>query len=263
MSNSDASSTAVASSAAAAAAAVNASTKVSGASRRTAGPVPKLPKKQLTAGEKNYLIAYNALSFAAWFSILVVVCWDLYASDFRYKHLYDKYGWPLIIVQSFAILEVIHADRGLVQSDVFTTLAQVFSRLFVTWGVLFTVDHPDHYMHWSFAMMTISWSLTESIRYSYYALNLIGNAPYALLWLRYTLFMILYPTGVAGELFQIILSLPHLEEGPAALYYFTQALLLAYPLAFYRLYGHMFSQRGKVLKRAIDKANAEKAAKAQ
>ncbi|KAI8872793.1 PTPLA-domain-containing protein [Ramicandelaber brevisporus] len=235
----------------------------SDASRRSTDSKSKLPKKQLTTGERNYLVAYNALSFAAWFSIFVVVCRDLYASDFRYEHLYDKYGWPLIAIQPFTVLEVIHAYLGLVQSGVFTTLPQVFSRLFITWGILFTVAHPNHYTHWSFAMITVSWSLTESIRYSYYALNLLDIAPYALLWARYTLFIILYPIGLTGELFQITLSLPHMEEGPAAMYYFSQFMLLAFPVAFTRLYLHMFSQRGKALKRVNDNTKTEKAAKSQ
>ena len=37
-------------------------------------------------------------------------------------------------------------------------------------------------------------------RYSLYAIQLVGTPPYLLTWLRYSFFIVAYPTGVAGEL---------------------------------------------------------------
>jgi very-long-chain (3R)-3-hydroxyacyl-CoA dehydratase len=52
-----------------------------------------------------------------------------------------------------------------------------------------------------FATLCItSWSLVEVPRYLFYAVKEITDVPYALLWLRYSLFAILYPTGITGEL---------------------------------------------------------------
>lgn len=53
--------------------------------------------------------------------------------------------------------------------------------------------------------MVISWSLVEVPRYAFYVSALItGDAtkktPYPLFWLRYSLFAVLYPTGITGEL---------------------------------------------------------------
>lgn len=53
--------------------------------------------------------------------------------------------------------------------------------------------------------MILSWSLVEIFRYMFYASALItGDAtkktPFPLFWLRYSLFAILYPTGITGEL---------------------------------------------------------------
>lgn len=53
--------------------------------------------------------------------------------------------------------------------------------------------------------MIISWSLVEVPRYAFYVAALLtGDAtkktPYILFWLRYSLFAILYPTGIIGEL---------------------------------------------------------------
>lgn len=43
----------------------------------------------------------------------------------------------LQVVQSLAVLEVVHAGMGIVRSPVFTTAQQVASRLFIVWGILF------------------------------------------------------------------------------------------------------------------------------
>ena len=53
--------------------------------------------------------------------------------------------------------------------------------------------------------MILSWSLVEIFRYMFYAFALVtGDAtkktPYPLFWLRYSLFAVLYPTGITGEL---------------------------------------------------------------
>ena len=55
----------------------------------------------------------------------------------------------------------------------------------------------------------LSWSITEVIRYVFYALNLVGREPYSLLWLRYTTFWVLYPTGASSEAWLILASVPY------------------------------------------------------
>lgn len=44
---------------------------------------------------------------------------------------------PLQVVQSLAVLEVVHACIGIVRSPVHTVAQQVASRLFIVWGILF------------------------------------------------------------------------------------------------------------------------------
>jgi len=53
--------------------------------------------------------------------------------------------------------------------------------------------------------MILSWSLVEVPRYAFYLAALVtGDAtkktPYPLFWLRYSLFAVLYPTGIVGEM---------------------------------------------------------------
>lgn len=56
--------------------------------------------------------------------------------------------------------------------------------------------------------MVLSWSLTEVIRYEYYACSLVGTEPFPLLWLRYTTFYVLYPTGAGSEAALVFSTLP-------------------------------------------------------
>lgn len=56
--------------------------------------------------------------------------------------------------------------------------------------------------------MVLAWSVTEIIRYSFYACNLLGKNPYVLLYLRYTTFYILYPLGASSEAFLTYATLP-------------------------------------------------------
>lgn len=60
----------------------------------------------------------------------------------------------------------------------------------------------------------LSWSITEVVRYGYFAIHtLVPSAvPYVLTWLRYSLFLVLYPTGVASEIGTIVLALPFIKQ---------------------------------------------------
>ena len=56
--------------------------------------------------------------------------------------------------------------------------------------------------------MVLAWSVTEVIRYPFYALSLLGINSNLLLWLRYTTFYVLYPLGASSEAFLILATLP-------------------------------------------------------
>lgn len=65
--------------------------------------------------------------------------------------------------------------------------------------------------------MILAWSVTECIRYAFYALSLLGFAPKPLHWLRYNTFYVLYPLGAGSEAFLMASVLPPLKTLPAAL----------------------------------------------
>ena len=73
----------------------------------------------------------------------------------------------------------------MVRAPLMTTLMQVASRLLLVWGIVnnfpaYTVSSI------AYSTMLIAWSVTEVIRYSFFAMNLWteGDVPSALQWLR-------------------------------------------------------------------------------
>ena len=60
------------------------------------------------------------------------------------------------------------------------------------------------------ALCVGSWALVEVPRYSFFAVKeLVGgkenDVPYVLFWLRYSLFAVLYPTGITGEILTFVI----------------------------------------------------------
>jgi len=119
---------------------------------------------------KVYLIAYNTLSALAWAHVLVSLLIHLFNLDgnhlpknlafFRFlsqipflnisqtqiptalfplyqraQTAYLRIGTETAFVQSFAVLDVLHVVLGLVRAPLPTSAAQVFSRLFLVWGI--------------------------------------------------------------------------------------------------------------------------------
>lgn len=50
---------------------------------------------------------------------------------------YERVGWQTTIVQTFAVLEVVHSVLGWVRSPLVTVMMQVASRYYSVWGVTF------------------------------------------------------------------------------------------------------------------------------
>ncbi|KAF9047269.1 PTPLA-domain-containing protein [Panaeolus papilionaceus] len=232
---------------------------------------------------KAYLVLYNAASAVAWSWILVTTIIHLFNLDgksdvfpnpdpysaslrnslppafqpiyARASTTFSRVGLQTAIIQSFAAFEVLHALLGWVRSPVPTAAMQVASRLFLVWGV--AEQFPQVRSNPLYTSMVLAWSATEAIRYTFYALNLLGLNPYVLLWLRYTTFFILYPIGASSEAFLNYATLPKspLIPGWKSLFtgiwtsadYVRGALFLIWWPGLYVMYTYMISQRRKVL----------------
>lgn len=173
--------------------------------------------------------------------------------------VYEAVEKPLQIWQTAALLEIFNSIVGITSSPVTATLPQISSRVFITWGVLFSF--PQVRDHWLVTSLILSWAVTEVIRYSFFGLKeVFGSPPRFLLWLRYTTFYVLYPTGICSEAGLIFVALPFMKEtGLYSLrmpnkmnfgfdYYYASILaILAYIPGSPGMYSHMIRQRKKAL----------------
>merc|ERR1719245_2292662 len=81
-----------------------------------------------------------------------------------------------------------------------TVLIQIASRILLVEAFVLVPEAQDTI--WLYGIL-VAWGITEVVRYSFYALKLLGREIPLLTWLRYTLFLVLYPLGVLSELFCI------------------------------------------------------------
>lgn len=136
----------------------------------------------------------------------------------------------------------------------------VASRVIVLWGIVHF--SPPSQVHYTFTLMVSSWAAVEVPRYMWYVMELINSPIGALTYLRYSLFLVLYPTGISGEIGCLWNSLPHFTANPSQVnidlpnkwnfvynhvLVLTVLLYVAYPLGSFVMYQNMWNARKKKL----------------
>ncbi|KAL2905827.1 hypothetical protein RDABS01_004537 [Bienertia sinuspersici] len=199
---------------------------------------------------RTYLTLYNWIVCFGMVASVVLCCKDL-----ERVQAMNMYTTPLrmslLLAQTAAVLEIIHGLVGLVRSPVSATLPQIGSRLYVTWGILYSF--PETRTHFLVSSLVISWAITE---------ELFGSAPSWLQWLRYSSFMLFYPTGISSEVGLIYIALPYIMMSEYCLrmpnkwnfsfdYYYCALLILGiYVPGSPHMFTYMLGQRKKVLSRS-------------
>lgn len=114
--------------------------------------------------------------------------------------------------------------------------------------------------------MILSWALVEVPRYLFYVTAIVtGDAtkgtPYPLFWLRYSLFAVLYPSGISGELSVFINSskcdtfLSLLGEGnKSIMYWYAMAFPIIYAPGALPMIFNMAGNRKRAFKKRFSKA---------
>ncbi|KAF2113054.1 tyrosine phosphatase-like protein [Lophiotrema nucula] len=236
---------------------------------RSETAAPPKPSPAL-ATKNSYLLLYNAVSAALWASVLYKVVsivgqdvnsgnlgkgvgglWSVFGFEGRktWGGVYEESEEWVRLVQTGAVLEVVHSLTGVVRAPLLTTLMQVSSRLLLTWGIAHPFPETTKYNP-AFSSMLLAWSITEVIRYSYFAFSLSGvGVPAFLTWLRYNTFLILYPLGVSSEIWLIVSTLhtPPAEKMHEYYPFFLYGILVSYVPGFYTLFTYMLAQRRRIL----------------
>ena len=170
----------------------------------------------------------------------------------RASTLHDHIAPLVVVTQSLAVFEFIHAALGLVKSNPFITAIQVLSRLIVVWLVSEKYESAAHSPY--YATLILAWSLSEVGRYPFYVNQLLNSPSFMALWARYSFFVILYPLGVFSELQLIFASLPHNAPWPwvdmsawSLRDLFFLAVIPLYGPGLIMLYSRLLASRRKVL----------------
>lgn len=197
-----------------------------------------------------YLFYYNLACCIGWAVVLKISLEHIQTLSFETN--WGSVEAMLKIVQTAAVMEIFHAIIGFVRSPVGTTFMQVFSRVWTLWAVMHI--SPEAQTSVFFTLACTSWALVEVPRYLFYSLNIIDAVPYPLFWLRYSLFAVLYPTGITGELgcmYMSILTLKGKHEWSAIprndmiLLALIVLVVITYIPGSPKMYKHMVKNRKK------------------
>lgn len=220
-----------------------------------------MAEERAYAGMKNlYLIVYNLIMFIGFSYVFWFLALRMYwHGPDAYSSTIESVGTPIAVLQCLALAEVVHPILGIVRSGVLQSLMQLWGRNFVLFFVIFAQEGLQEapHVHWLFFV----WSAIEIVRYPFYMLKSTGeNQGKLLTWLRYTIWIPLYPAGMLLEVAVINAAVPLFEMSgkysfklPNSLNFafdFASVLRLyifLYPVAGLYMLKHMWTQRKKVL----------------
>ncbi|XP_031723411.1 very-long-chain (3R)-3-hydroxyacyl-CoA dehydratase [Anarrhichthys ocellatus] len=162
----------------------------------------------LTTG---YLFVYNLVQFLgfSWIFVNMTVRLFIFGQD----SLYDTFHTisdVMFFCQTLASVEVINAAFGVVRTGVIPTLIQVVGRNFILFIIFGSVEemHNQPVVFFVFYL----WSAIEIFRYPFYMLGCFNTEWKTLTWLRYTIWIPLYPLGVVAEAVAVVQSIPIFDE---------------------------------------------------
>ncbi|KAH9867976.1 hypothetical protein IAQ61_007282 [Plenodomus lingam] len=192
-----------------------------------------------------YLTAFNTLFSALWASVFVHVVVLIWRGEERGR-IFEQTEFGVRWLQSVTVVEILHSWIGLIKSPLPTTALQVGTRIIQVWLIWHTFPLSTA-ASLAYPALLLAWSVADGIRYAYLALNMHGMAPGWLVWIRYTMFYILYPIGIGAEwwLFYMAVEPGRKINGliPPVFYF----LLALYGPGSYKMYTYMIKQRRKTL----------------
>lgn len=162
----------------------------------------------LTTG---FLFVYNLVQFLgfSWIFFNMTVRLFIFGKDSFYD-TFHTISDVMFFCQILATVEVLNATFGLVKTSVIPTLVQVVGRNFVLFIIFGSLEemHNKPVVFFVFYL----WSAIEIFRYPFYMLGCFNTEWKTLTWLRYTVWIPLYPLGVTAEAVAVIQSIPIFDK---------------------------------------------------
>ncbi|XP_071354349.1 very-long-chain (3R)-3-hydroxyacyl-CoA dehydratase [Trachinotus anak] len=159
----------------------------------------------------GFLFIYNLVQFLgfSWIFVNMTVRLFIFGQD----SLYDTFHTisdVMFFCQILATVEVLNAAFGVVRTGVVPTLIQVVGRNFILFIIFGSLEEMHHQPVVFFVFYL--WSAIEIFRYPFYMLGCFNTEWKTLTWLRYTIWIPLYPLGVLAEAVAVVQSIPIFYE---------------------------------------------------
>eukprot|EP00795_Rhopilema_esculentum_P006024 gene6024-11395_t len=158
-----------------------------------------------------YLAIYNSGQGIAFWVIVGKLLHSLYAQGHAgFYSAYDNVSDLFLTCQLCACLEILNPMFRIVNTGVVAPLIQVGGRNFI----LFVLILPNKELHTSgiVYVLFMAWAAIEMVRYPFYVTSLFRKNFRFLTWLRYSLWVVLYPLGLTCEGLIVYRSIPYAEE---------------------------------------------------
>lgn len=158
-----------------------------------------------------YLIFYNLCQFIGFLYIMTVLAIRYYRDGGEsMAGTYVAIGNALKFVQILQYLEVMHPMFGYTKGSMLMPFLQISGRNFV----LFVMIEAEERMQTKPVIfyLVLMWTAIELIRYPFYITQLLKRNIRLLTWLRYTIWIPLYPLGILCEGIVILRNIPYFEE---------------------------------------------------
>uniref|UniRef100_A0A3Q3VRB7 Very-long-chain (3R)-3-hydroxyacyl-CoA dehydratase n=1 Tax=Mola mola TaxID=94237 RepID=A0A3Q3VRB7_MOLML len=215
----------------------------------------------------GFLFVYNLVQFLGFSWIFVNMTVRLFM--FGKGSLYDTFHTisdVMFFCQILAAAEVFNAAFGIVRTGVIPTLIQVVGRNFILFIIFGSVEemHSQPVVFFVFYL----WSAIEIFRYPFYMLGCFNTEWKILTWLRYTVWIPLYPLGVIAEAVAVIQSIPIFDDtklfsiplpkavGTSVSFsYFLHAYLILMFLGLFINFRYLYKQRKRRFSTKKRKAN--------
>ncbi|XP_030621776.1 very-long-chain (3R)-3-hydroxyacyl-CoA dehydratase [Chanos chanos] len=227
----------------------------------------RIPKDPYLGLKKGYLFMYNLVQFLgfSWIFVNMTVRLFILGQDSFYD-TFHTIADVMYFCQFLAVIEVVNPALGLVKTGVMPALIQVVGRNFILFVILGSLEEMQNKPVVFFVFYL--WSAIEIFRYPFYMLTCIDTEWKILTWLRYTIWIPLYPLGVMAEAVAVIQSIPIFDETkvlsiplPKALgaslsfSYVLQLYLVLMFLGLFLNFRHLYKQRRRRFRTKKRKAN--------
>ncbi|XP_075391378.1 very-long-chain (3R)-3-hydroxyacyl-CoA dehydratase 3 isoform X1 [Tenrec ecaudatus] len=212
----------------------------------------------LASMKKGYLFMYNLVQFLgfSWIFVNLTVRFFILGKESFYD-TFHSVADMMYFCQMLAVVETVNAAIGVTRTPLLPSLVQLLGRNFILFIIFGTMEEMQSRAVVFFVFYV--WSTMEIFRYPFYMLSCIDMDWKVLTWLRYSLWIPLYPLGCLAEAVSVIQSIPVFNEAgrfsftlpyPVKLKvrfsFFLQIYLILIFLGLYINFRHLYKQRRRL-----------------